>query len=63
MGRPNTGKSSMVNRLLGSERMIVSDIPGTTRDAIDSVIQYEGKSLCLHRHRRPKEKEQDHPQG
>lgn len=47
VGRPNTGKSSMVNRLLGSERMIVSDIPGTTRDAIDSIIQYEGKSLCL----------------
>lgn len=47
VGRPNTGKSSIANRLIGSDRMIVSDIPGTTRDAIDSVIQYEGKSLRL----------------
>lgn len=47
VGRPNTGKSSLVNRLLGSDRMIVSDIPGTTRDAIDSVIQHEGKTLRL----------------
>ncbi len=47
VGRPNTGKSSIVNRLLGSERMIVSDIPGTTRDAIDSVIQYEGTTFTV----------------
>ena len=47
VGRPNTGKSSIVNRLLGSDRMIVSDIPGTTRDAIDSVIQYEGTTFTL----------------
>jgi GTP-binding protein len=46
-GRPNTGKSSIVNRLLGAERMIVSDIPGTTRDAIDSTIEYEGKPFTL----------------
>jgi GTPase len=47
VGRPNTGKSSIVNRLLGTERMIVSDIPGTTRDAIDSTIEYEGKTFTL----------------
>jgi GTP-binding protein len=47
VGRPNTGKSSIVNRLLGSERMIVSDIPGTTRDAIDSIIQFEGKTFTV----------------
>ena len=45
VGRPNTGKSSLVNRLLGSDRMIVSDIPGTTRDAIDSMVEYEGKTF------------------
>ena len=47
VGRPNTGKSSIVNRLLGSDRMIVSDVPGTTRDAIDSVIQFEGKTFTV----------------
>jgi GTPase len=47
VGRPNTGKSSIVNRLLGSDRMIVSDIPGTTRDSIDTVMEHDGKTLCL----------------
>ncbi len=47
VGRPNTGKSSLVNRLLGAERMIVSEIPGTTRDAIDSVIEFEGKTFTV----------------
>jgi GTP-binding protein len=42
VGRPNTGKSTLVNRLLGEERLVVSDIPGTTRDAIDSVLDYKG---------------------
>jgi GTPase len=47
VGRPNTGKSSLANRLLGSERMIVSDIPGTTRDSIDTTIEYEGSTFTV----------------
>ena len=47
MGRPNVGKSSLVNALLGEERMIVSDIPGTTRDAIDTLLKYEGEEYLL----------------
>lgn len=42
IGRPNVGKSSLVNRLLGTERMIVSNIPGTTRDAVDAMLEHEG---------------------
>jgi GTP-binding protein len=47
VGKPNTGKSSITNKLLGSERMIVSDIPGTTRDSIDSKILYKDKEIVL----------------
>ncbi len=47
IGAPNSGKSSLVNKLSGSQRMVVSDIPGTTRDSIDTVIQYKDKSIRL----------------
>jgi GTP-binding protein len=47
VGRPNVGKSSLINRILGEERLLVSDIPGTTRDAIDSVCKFNGKSYLL----------------
>jgi GTP-binding protein len=47
IGRPNAGKSSLVNAILGEERVIVSDIPGTTRDAIDTELEHEGRNLTL----------------
>lgn len=47
IGRPNVGKSSLVNAILGEERVIVSDIPGTTRDAIDTLFERNGKSYVI----------------
>ncbi|HEX2843715.1 MAG TPA: ribosome biogenesis GTPase Der, partial [Candidatus Limnocylindria bacterium] len=47
VGRPNTGKSTFVNRVLGSDRMIVSPVPGTTRDPIDTSIQLDGQEIVL----------------
>ena len=46
-GRPNVGKSSLINRLLGEERMLVSDIPGTTRDSIDTLLTVKNKNYLL----------------
>ncbi|OJX44780.1 MAG: ribosome biogenesis GTPase Der [Chloroflexi bacterium 44-23] len=47
VGKPNVGKSSLLNKLVGEDRMIVSAIPGTTRDAIDSHLVYEGIPVTL----------------
>ena len=47
VGRPNVGKSSLVNRLLGEDRALVSDIPGTTRDAIDAPLEWKGRRYLL----------------
>ncbi len=47
VGRPNVGKSSLLNRLVGEERMMVSDIPGTTRDAVDTLLTFQNRRYLL----------------
>ena len=47
VGKPNVGKSSLINRILGEDRVIVSDIPGTTRDAVDSPFEKDGNKYVL----------------
>lgn len=47
MGKPNSGKSTFVNAMLNEDRVMVSDIPGTTVDAVDTELSYAGKDICL----------------
>jgi GTP-binding protein len=47
LGRPNVGKSSLINRILGSDRLVVSELPGTTRDSVDIRFSYQGKDYLL----------------
>jgi GTP-binding protein len=47
VGKPNVGKSSLVNRLFGEERMVVDEVAGTTRDPVDSLLRYHGKNLIF----------------
>ena len=47
IGKPNVGKSSFVNRLFGEERVVVSDVPGTTRDPVDSRLRYHGRDVVF----------------
>lgn len=47
VGKPNVGKSSFVNRLIGEDRVVVSDIPGTTRDPVDTLFQYHERTLVF----------------
>lgn len=47
LGKPNVGKSSLINRILGFERLLVSELPGTTRDSVDTLFDWQGKEYTL----------------
>ncbi|HEX9038403.1 MAG TPA: ribosome biogenesis GTPase Der [Ktedonobacterales bacterium] len=47
VGRPNVGKSSLINAILGQDRVIVSDVPGTTRDTVDTLVEHKGQRMVL----------------
>lgn len=47
VGRPNVGKSMLINRLFGADRSVVSNVPGTTRDAVDTILEFKGKKLAV----------------
>jgi GTP-binding protein len=47
IGKPNVGKSSFINRLLGQDRLVVSEVPGTTRDSIDTPMKYHGRTIVF----------------
>lgn len=47
IGRPNVGKSSLVNAMAGQIRSVVKDMPGTTRDSLDTIIKHNGQNICL----------------
>lgn len=61
IGRPNAGKSSLTNRLIGVDRSIVSDVAGTTRDAIDTMVEHDGKKYKIVEHGSLQCQKQDRP--